>query len=232
MLFTPTKRGEEEMKKMLRVMAAGTLFAAGTAQADTVTSVNVVGYYSVTIPSNRIALVTPVLESFQAGTLEDLIGTQLPVGSFAYIWDRTSNGYISASRTARGGWGITNLILRGDAVWLKPAAGTPDVTVTFMGEVPGNYNVAATTTVANISGIDAVGYGYPVDILWTNTALSQAVPDGSFLHVWTGTGYNSYSKTARGGWGTANSLQIKAGQAFWIQTSVPTDWEETVPYNL
>ncbi len=222
------------MKKMLLVMAAGALFAAGTATADTVTSVNVVGYHSITIPENGIALVTPVLESFGAGTLEDLVGDQLPAGSFAWIWDRAQNTYISGSRSGFGGWGLTNVILRGDAVWLKPKTGTGAHTITFMGEVPAEYNLAGTTTVHNIAGIDAVGYSYPVDIVWTNTTLAAAAPSGAFLYVWNieSQGYATYSKSGFGGWNTPAGYTIKSGQAFWIKAEGPIDWVEEAPYDL
>jgi hypothetical protein len=197
----------------------------------------VVGYYSVTIPANGIALVTPVLESFGSGTIVDLIGDQLPVGSSVYVWDRTSNGYLSATRGARSGWsgtGATSLLLRGDAVWLVPTKDGVQRTVTFMGEAPGAYNQAATTTVHNISGADAVGYAYPTDTLWTNTALSSLLGAGSSLHVWNMAtqGYDTFTKGSRSGWGGAATLTIKAGQAFWVTTSAPIDWSEVVPYNL
>jgi hypothetical protein len=234
MLFTPTKRGEEEMKKMLLVSAASALFVAGSAlaQSETVTSVNVVGYHSVTIPNNGLALVTPVLESFDPGTIGDLVGSQVPGGTEAFIWDRVSNTYITDS-LGRGGWGSTNIILRGDAVWLKPPAESGDVTVTFMGEVPASYNAAGTTTVTSISGLDAVGYSYPVDVLWTNTALAAALPGGAEVFVWnlTNQTYDTYSK-GRGGWGVGDSLVIKAGMAFWVNGADPTDWTEEAPYTL
>lgn len=217
------------MKKMMLVMAAGAMLTAAVSQADTVTSVNVVGYYSVTIPNNGLALVTPVLESFEPGTIGDLVGDQLPPGSDAFIWNRISDSYIADSR-GRGGWTSTNLILRGDAVWLRPTPGSGEITVTFMGEVPGSYNEADTTTVFNIAGADAVGYSYPVDILWTNTALSVSATD---LFVWDIDlqTYVAYSK-GRGGWGAADTLEIKAGNAFWVNVSAPTDWEEVAPYDL
>lgn len=225
------------MKKMMLVMAAGALFAASAvqSQADTVTSVNVVGYYSVTIPSNGVALVTPVLEDFGAGTVADLIGDQLPSGSSVYIWDRSLNGYVSAGKT-RSGWtgtGAANVLLRGDAIWLVPPKDNTQRTVTFMGEVPGSYNLAETTTVYSISGADAVGYAYPVDVLWTNTTLAQALPTGASLYTWdtVSQGYLNFGKT-RSGWGTANALTIKAGQGFWVVTSTPIDWQEVAPYDL
>jgi len=224
------------MKKMLLVMAATALVGANTvqAQSETVTSVNVVGYYSVTIPANGIALVTPVLESFNSGTLQDLVGAQLPVGSFAWIWNRESKNYIATSRTLFGGWGATNVILRGDTVWLKPPTGSGSHTVTFMGEVPGDYNEAGTTTLYNISGTDAVGYTYPIDVVWTNTTLSAQLAVGSQIVVWnTATqAYETYGKTLFSGWGVPAGYTIPAGRGFWVRSATPVDWTETAPYDL
>ncbi len=221
------------MKKMMLVAAACALVAAPSIlSADTVTSVNVVGYYSVTIPNNGLALVTPVLEGLDGATIADLVGEQLPVGSNAILWNRETKSYVFGGRT-RSGWSMTNVILRGDAFWLRPAADTGPHTVTFMGEVPAAYNMAQETVVDNIQGTDAVGYAYPVDIIWTNTTLAQVVPTGSNLIIWDldSQSYTFYGKT-RSGWSTPPSFEIKAGQGFWIRSTDPVDWEEEVPYTL
>lgn len=238
------ERGEDKMKKMLLVMAAVALVAGERvqAQSETVTSVNVVGYYSVTIPPNGIALVTPVLESFQAGTIVDLVGEQLPGGSAAFTWDREAKDYVIATKAGRGGWtgaGSSNVILRGDGVWLRSGDTTNPRTITFMGEVPAGYNLAQTTIVDNITGTEAVGYGYPIDILWTNTTLSQLLPSGASINVWkvdTQDGYITATKAGRGGWSSPqiamSAFVIKAGQAFWVTTTSPIEWEEEAPYDL
>jgi len=104
-----------------------------------------------------------------------------------------------------------------------------------MGEVPSEFNLAGTTTVANIQGTDAVGYAYPIDILWTNTTLAQALPNDSAIHIWkleTQDGYSTYTKSSRAGWATAAGLVIKAGQGFWVTTPALLDWEEVEPYDL
>jgi len=226
------------MKKLSVAMVAAMLVMAlsAVAQDDTVTSVNVVGYYSITIPANGIALLTPVLESFESGTVEDMVGDQLPNLSTAYIWDRIQNTYLTAGKNARGAWSgaYTNLILRGDAVWIKPG-GTNETTLTFVGEVPAAYNMAGTTTVANISGADAVGYSYPVDRFFTNTTLATALPNLSTIYMWDKAGqtYVSYGKNARGAWSAGTDvLEIKAGEAFWVSTPTPLEWEEVAPYTL
>jgi len=223
------------MKKMMLVAAACAMVAAPSAlfaQDDPVTSVNVVGYYSVTIPNNGIALVTPVLDNMEGATLQELVGNQLPGGSEAFIWDRVNKGYIPAT-LSRGNWTATNVILRGDAIWLRPSANSGPQTVTFMGEVPSENNNASTTTVHNISGIDAVGYAYPVDKVWTETSLAAAVPNASELLVWNieTQGYETFTKS-RGAWTTPAGYEIKAGQGFWIRTADPVDWVEGIPYDL
>jgi hypothetical protein len=234
-----SKQGEDTMKKMMLLAAACAMVAAPSAlMADTVTSVNVVGYYTVDIPAGGLALVAPVLESMQAGTIVDIDGGKLPNGAQAYIWDRTIPGYLNLTKDTRGNWtgaGVTNVILRGQTVWIRPNAAT-NVLLTLMGEVPGVYNLAGTTTVANIAGTDAVGYAYPVDIRWTNTVLSADLPNGSALYVWDITTqlYRNFNKDTRGNWtGTGvGTLDIKAGQGFWVTTPSPLTWIETVPYDL
>ena len=230
-----TNEEERSMKKLSVAMVAAVLVMALNVMAqDTVTSVNVVGYYDVVIPPDGIALITPVLESFNEGTLEDIIGDQLPVGSLAWIWDRGTKGYVGSGRSARGGWSGTNVILRGDAVWVKPPVGSGTNTITLLGEVPGQSNAGETTTVHNISGIDAVGYAYPTDVVWTNTSLAQAAPVGSGLYIWNmvGGSYDTFGKSSRGGWSTPAGFTIGAGQGFWIRSTTPIDWEEVMPYEL
>lgn len=231
------------MKKIMLVMA--TVLVAGSyvlANSTTVTSVNVVGYYQVTIPANGAALITPILEPMNdaVGTIADLLGPDaLPANTRAYIWDREIKDYVSATRGARGGWGgddPNRIILRGDAVWIVPPASEQPTTVTIMGDVPGDYNYAATTTVANISGTDAVGYAYPVSLNWTNSTLAQSLPNNSRLYIWDMDlqDYESFTKGARSGWNTPESFEIPAGTGFWVtapEVDFP-DWDQVVPYDL
>lgn len=223
------------MKKALVALIAIVMVASLSFAQDEVKSVNVVGFNKVTIPANGLALVTPTFESFGEGTLEDLIGDQLPVGSFAWIWDREAKGYVSATRGLFDGWtATTNVILRGDAVWLKAAPGSGEQTVAIMGEVPAAYNGSETTTVHNISTVDAVGYAYPVDVNWADeTTLASDLAVGSSIVLWDvdAQGYVSFVKGLFDGWGT-EPIIIPAGHAFWVRSSSIIDWEETAPYSL
>ena len=240
------------MKKMLLGMAAVAMVATSVqAQSETVTSVNVVGYYSVTIPRGQTALLTPVLESFEIGTVPDLVGDQLPPGSSAFVWNRTleprrysSLDYSTPPRGGEATWaGATDLVLlRGDAFWLKVPASAPEeeYTVTFFGEVPADNNAASTTTIYNIAGRDIVAYAYPVDVVFTNTSLAS---DINIKEIWMwderpapdGQRYiNYYRETERGGgqdgpWVGASPV-IPAGRAFWVRSTDIVDWTEVAPY--
>lgn len=212
-------------------------FAATMAMAATneVTSVNAVGYITVTVPSNGYALTALNFEPVGTNdlTMGDLVGDQLPVGSVAYIWSIPQKTYLIETRT-RSGWG-TNVVDRGAGFWLQlpgAVATTAQYTVRFLGEVP-DSTVCATTTTYNITGIDAVGYAYPCDILWTNTSLAINGTVGDVIYLWDTaiTNYQIYTKT-RGGWSTPDGFKITPDVGFWYQTTATQNWEETVPYDL
>lgn len=220
---------------MVLVTAVGASMAL--AQTSTVTSVNAVGYNTIEIPPSGLALVCLPFESFGDSNIENLIGDQLPEQSKAYIWDRSANanagGYITATYARGGIWDQTNIILRGDAFWLKPA-GTDTNFVTLLGEVPAEYNNSATTVVGNISGVDAVGYAYPTDVDWTNTALAKSALEKDKMYFWdtAAQAYQTLTVARGGAWD--GTVTIPAGTAFWFKTDDgrTVSWEEIVPYDL
>jgi len=225
------------MKRMILVVAVLSLVSGlALAQTTEVSSVNVVGYIKVTVPSNGLAFVTVPLETLNGSvfTIPSIISNQLPGGSMAYIWDRNSKSYQIESM-GRSGWlPGTNRLYRGDGFWLKGVATTSDYTVTVMGEVPDSI-LEMTTTVNNISSVDAAGYAYPADVLWTNTTLAKGANSADMIYIWNSTNqtYSIYS-IGRSGWNTPADYKIRAGQAFWYRRGGggPTNWIETVPYNL
>jgi len=208
------------------------LIAAAIAIGQDVTSVNAVGFNKITIGPGKLALVTLNFESFGDSTLEDLIGHQLVRGK-VYVWNRVAKEYIPASIGKDGKWSYTNIIHRGDAFWIKNED-TATNSVSFMGEVPYTYNNSATATVYNLSGVEAVGYAYPVDMTWTNTTLSkESTVKTMYYYNETAGGYDIYSR-GKTGWNTPNAFAIPAGRAFWIKLSdgASVDWTEVAPYSL
>jgi len=218
------------------IVAAAALALFCYAQTNQVLSRNAVGYVQVSVPSGGLALVSLDFKSLDGSdmTINDVVGDQLPRGSYAYIWNRATKTYNAESR-GRGGWSPgTNVIEPGIGFWLEVprTAATADHHVVYiMGEVPDSFNNGATCTIQNITVLDALGYPFPVGIPWTNTALASNAVNGDYLYVWNTTNqtYDAYSK-GRGGWSTPPNFTIQPGQAFWFETSMTQNWTEVKPY--
>jgi hypothetical protein len=128
------------------LLLAAALTAAGIAsiQAQSnVYSVNVVGYYNVTIPTgptpgdaNRFKLFTQQLvpNGIASPTLNNTL-TNLPAGTIAYVWG--SGGWSAPTEFLGGadGWETDYPFPYGNAIFLKNTSGA-EITVTVVGEVP------------------------------------------------------------------------------------------------
>lgn len=121
------------------ITAAG--IAATQAQSN-VYSVNVVGYYNVTIPTaatpdnaNRFKAVCMQLKpnGITSPTLNNAL-TNLPAGTLAYVWSGSGWNPPSEYLGAADGWETDYALPYGTGVMLKNTAAS-DVTVTVVGEV-------------------------------------------------------------------------------------------------
>jgi hypothetical protein len=217
--------------KKLSLFVAGLSVLAGLAvqAANTnVTSVNIVGYIKVDLPSNQLVFAAENMSSVGGGNVPfTTIGDQMPVASWVYFWNAPSQTWDRVQRTAKSGWGVaTNRTLSvGQGVFLKAPT---NVSVNLLGEVP----LAPTSTVTLLNGYNAIGCMYPTDIAWTNTALSQKLPVASWFNVWdqAGQSWVRVQRTAKSGWGPATNTVLKAGQAFFIQVSSGTNVVEPRPF--
>ena len=221
------------MKRLMAALTAAGLVACG-ASAQTITSVNSVGFHSVDVPpGGDLVLVAPTLESMGGGTLEELIGDQLPAGAIAHIWQRDTRSYTTVPKSSKNGWGSAT-IERGDAVWLLDPNATTTQRVSFAGEVPDVRSLTATTTVS-IGAIDAVAYPYPTEIDFTNTTLAQASVPGDVVHFWrtADQAYTTVPKSSKNGWGSSSTKVLAIGEAFWYQPlDGSEDWVEVIKYDL
>lgn len=225
------------MKKLTVLILAIALVCPLAFGQTQVLSRNAVGYVKVTVASNGYNLVRIDFEGLgDDTTVSNVIGEQLPNGSFVHIWDRSLKTYVSVQKPLRGGaWGA-NVLNRGDAFWLRVpglVATSNEYTVFLMGEVPDTFGGGGTSSIPNLTGIDAIGYAYPAEIRWVDTELASNAPNGAFLHVWNGSNYLSYQKPLRGGWpSAASNVVLHPGQAFWYRpgSSVTQTWTETKPY--
>jgi hypothetical protein len=202
--------------------------------AADVKSVNAVGSIKIDIAPGELVLVSYPFIALEDYSLDTLIGDQMANGSIAHIWDSGINDYQSVARGRSTGWsGAT--VAQGQGFWLQSTAGATQ-TVYLVGEVPAANNNTETTTVSIVNIADAVGYTFPVDVMWTNTALAIAGSNGDTMHYWDRS-IGDWSSNAKGrstGWGSAEGLQLKAGEAFFYQPAggADIDWTEIVPYDL
>jgi len=222
--------------------------SAAYAQTNQVLSRNAVGYVKVEMRTNSYYLVRNDFVSLAGpSAVSNVFGLQVPQGTQLIRWNEASQSYLSTLTRGATSWGPggTNLVSRGDAVWVRiPAFNGTTVTqslynVFFMGEVP-DALTAPTSTVTFINGYNLVGYPYPVDTLWTNTAIAQSLPGGTTLIMWNATN-QSYSaninkSTTPGSqsWGpVGNALTLKPGQGFFInlKTNIIVNAAQAKPYS-
>jgi hypothetical protein len=128
----------------------------------------------------------------------------------------------------RSGWSPgTNVIKRGDAFFVR-SAGTTNLY--FMGEVPDSSS-SPSSEFAQVTGLGAFGYPYPVACAWTNMSLSENGMIGDSLAIWDASNqvYVGFART-RSGWGDATNLVIQPGQGFWYRSAVTQTWTVVKPY--
>jgi hypothetical protein len=203
------------MKKL--ALVAAVVACASIVSAQTVTSQNIVGYTKVQGTAGALTLCAL---NFDTGglTLNDLFA-DLNSGSYIHYWNKGTGSYQSALK-GRGGFSPNLVMNLGDAFWIE-AANTTEITL------PGEVLLAETNTVNVVVGVDATGFYYPVETLWSATALSADLSSGDYLHVWNGTGYNSYLK-GRGGWSGDPTIGVAEG--FWVESANALTSDQPRPF--
>ena len=158
-------------------------------------------------------------------SLANVISNQVPPGSQFIRFDSGTQAYLPTITQDRyGSWGPggTTVLSRGVAYWLciPPQGGlvsNSSYEVTLSGTIPS----AATTVVAS-TNYNAMGYPYPVDCIWSNTALAVASPNGSVVYFWNSeytTFYTGQKSTKGTGWPPAVGGTLEAGLGFFLKSA-------------
>lgn len=158
----------------------------------------------------------------------DVFGDQLPQGATVSTWDTYRGCFITDTNTADG-WTGRIVFDQGRAfeVYVPPSAPLSNYVVYLMGELPSEYG-GYEITITHTGSPALVAYPFPMDILWTNTALSQDASVGATQYYWeTPGGYTVNVKTLSG-WSCPN-LIVRAGSAFWFTEGM--NWTESKPYS-
>lgn len=158
-------------------------------------------------------------------SLANLIGTQVPPGSQFIRFDPVAQAYLpTITRDRYGSWGPagTTVLARGVAYWLNipPQGGlvsNSSYSVTLSGTIP-----SVATTVVATTNYNAMGYPYPADCIWSNTALAVASPNGSYVYFWNPeytTFYQGMKSTKGTGWPPTVGGTLEAGLGFFLKSA-------------
>ena len=208
---------------MVPVVIASLIGGAAFAQTNVVSSVNVVGYNQISMPSNQLVLVALDFSNGTNNTVNGLFGG-LPTGAAVTFWNSTSQTWVPLSKS-RTGWGTggTNVLSIGSGAFVLVPFAT---NIYLSGDVP----MTSTTTLSVVTGLKMISYPYPADMPFTNTALAKGAATGDGVSVWNN-GWTPYSKS-RTGWGTATNIQLKVGQAVLYSSVTNRTVNEVKPYTI
>lgn len=205
------------------------------AQSATAYSSSAVGVIKKTLPANSFSFLSFPLDASNGAELKfsdtPLMG--LPNGSSVMVWDTDSATWVSASKTARGGWSsFSNRVIEvGQPIFVYNYSDNSYEAI-FSGEVPSNTNLyigipgKAYQTIAN---------PYPVPFTWGTSAVASNAAAGSSVMVWDEDGQNwvVHNKTARGGWSdfATNVINPAQGLFFYEYGNDGYIWTVAKPYS-
>jgi len=199
------------------LLLSAALFAAGltASTAQSVYSVNAVGYVNLSLPAGYTMIANPL--NTTNNTLQALL-PDAPNGSQMLKW--TGSGFV-VSTMFFGAWDQNLTLNPGEGAFIN--LGGP-YTATFVGEVmqgsltnpiPAGYSIRS-SQVPQSGGVT------------TTLGLSQ-LDNGSQILVWTGSGYAVYTLFF-GAWDPSEPV-INVGQSFFINAGTATSWSRTFSVN-
>jgi len=201
--------------KALLVAAA---FAAGlaTSMAQNVYSLNVVGYYNVTVPANGFALIANQLNTTN-NTLAGLLPS-VPEGTVVYKWTGTT---FAISTFEEGEWNQNFTLNLGEGAFIKNPLPTSPLTITFVGDVlqgsltnpiPVGFSIRS-SMVPQAGGVSSV--------------LRLPVANNDTVYRWTGSTYaiSTWEEIGpgQGDW-SAGEPTVQVGEAFFVRKNAPAQW--------
>lgn len=198
------------------------LIGASASEAQSVYSVNAVGYVNIPFTQNVYQMFSNPLSTTN-NTIAALFPAP-PDGTLLYTW--TASGYnIATFASFLGGWDQPNITINpGQGAFLLPAA---NFTNTFVGEVlqgalsnpfPVGYSMVS-SMVPQAGTLDDLG-------------LTAAVQDGDLVYQWTAaSGYVIYTYASfLGGW-QPNVPSLGVGESVFVLSGAGGNWQRTFNIN-
>ena len=197
------------------VVAAG--FTAVSAQS--VYSVNAVGYVNLNIGNGFTMIANPL--NTTNNTIGSLFPASFPDFSNLYKWNEVTQGFDIATYFF-GSWDLPNITLNpGEGAFVNT---TTPFTLTFVGEV---MQGELTNSVPSLFAIR----GSKVPQSGTTTALGLTVGDFDNLYKWNtaNQGYDIYTYFF-GAWSPSEPT-IAVGESFFLNSNAPYEWTRTFSVN-
>jgi hypothetical protein len=200
-----------------------------TSVAQTVYSVNAVGYVNVTVKAGAFALLANPLNqptNSLAAVLPDV-----PTGTIVYKFNLTTGVFDAATKRTATTWSGTAsaaTLNPGEGFFIKNA-GAADMNITFVGEVP----QGTALTVAFPAGFSLVGSIVP-QAGNLEKDLGYPAKANDVVYKFNGTGYDTYTRRATGSWtGVAGQTDVPVAVAdgFWLKASAAGSWTRSFSVN-
>jgi len=212
---------------MTAVLGAASI---ATSMAQTVYSVNAVGYVNVTVPAGKFALLANPLDQGTNNTIATVLAG-VPANTVVYPYT-TAGGFSSATLRASGSWtgtGASAMLPPGQGFFVKNA-GTADMTITFVGEVM----QGTALSVPYVAGFNLLGSLVPQSgKLETDLGFKAVANDKVFVFDAASQGYTTYTKRASGSWtgGTVSEPVINVASGFFYQATAAGTWTRSFSVN-
>lgn len=207
-------------KTLIAAAAILAVSLATTVAQTNVYSQNVVGYVNVTV--TNIALIANQLDEDGTGTnntVANTLGTNVPVGTYIYAFNRATGSMEPAQFTAKGWSGVTPAVNSamnpGNGFFIIVPAPT---TITLVGEV-----LQGDLQRPYLQGFDILSSKVPqAGTLQANLAYGPNVGDVVYRWNPASQSYIVHQYTAKGWSGGDPPLQV--GEAFWLNAAAAGTW--------
>jgi hypothetical protein len=200
--------------------------SVATSVAQTVYSVNAVGYVNVTVKAGMFALLANPLNqptNSLAAVLPDV-----PVGTMVYVFNLTSGQFDNATKraTSWSGPAATATLNPGTGFFLKNAGAT-DMNITFVGEVP----QGTALTVNYPAGFSLVGSIVPQAGLLEKD-LGFPAKNGDMVYKFNGTDYGTaYTRRAAAWSGGGTDVPMTVAEGVWLKAAAAGAWTRSFSVN-
>lgn len=201
-----------------------------TAVAQTVYSVNAVGYVNVTVPANGFALLANPLNVGTNNSISAVL-PDVPVGTVVYTFDPTAAAFVQITKRSAtlwsGGTGNNTVLNPGTGFFVRNAAATP-LNITFVGEVPQGTNLTVSIPKA---GFNLIGSIVPqAGKVSTDLGLPTVANDAIYTFNPTSQSYVTSTKRSATLWSPSEPV-IEVANGFFLKATAPSTWTRSFSVN-